>query len=61
MKKLSVVLGLFLFSVTFQSCSLGTIFSPKTCNSTQCSSYNKQGQPCGNRTTNCNGRCHLHQ
>jgi len=34
--------------------------SGSNCPSVQCSGRTKKGDRCRNRTTNCNGRCHLH-
>lgn len=34
--------------------------STTNCSSSQCSATTSRGARCKNRTTNCNGRCHLH-
>lgn len=43
------------------NCCDGKTTKSKTATSTQCSGTTKKGDRCKNKTTNSNGRCHLHQ
>ncbi len=42
------------------NCCSGSTTKSKTTTSQQCSGITKKGLRCKNRTTNANGRCHLH-
>jgi hypothetical protein len=46
-------------TVGYNCCDKKTKSGTKT-NSQQCSGYTKKGSRCKNKTTNLNGRCHLH-